>query len=144
VARGRTEQPDPAAARRLGPQPPLLPWPAGPGRLPGVRPAGRSRLVFFLGQGLLEVSGPAAVPPGHSVMIWIQVRDVHAEHARLAAAGVPVVRDPAAEPWGFDQDVDRGSSRRPDCLGRGSRRPPSPPWPALSVTAAGTTNHMPH
>ena len=63
-------------------------------------------LVFFLGQGLLEVSGPAAVPPGHSVMIWIQVRDVHAEHARLAAAGVPVVRDPAAEPWGFDRDVD--------------------------------------
>jgi hypothetical protein len=35
------------------------------------------------------------------VIIWIQVRDVHAEHARLAAAGVPIVRDPAAEPWGL-------------------------------------------
>ena len=58
-------------------------------------------LVFFLGQGLLEVSGHTAGPPGHSVMIWIQVRDVHAEHARLAAAGVPVVRDPVAEPWGL-------------------------------------------
>ena len=34
-------------------------------------------------------------------MIWIQVRDVHAEHARLAAAGVPIVREPAAEPWGL-------------------------------------------
>jgi hypothetical protein len=32
-------------------------------------------------------------------MIWIQVRDVHAEHARPAAAGVPVAREPAAEPW---------------------------------------------
>ena len=58
-------------------------------------------LVFFLGQGLLEVSGHAAGPPGHSVMIWIQVRDVRAEHARLAAAGVPVVRKPVVEPWGL-------------------------------------------
>jgi catechol 2,3-dioxygenase-like lactoylglutathione lyase family enzyme len=49
-------------------------------------------LVFFLGQGLLEVSGHAVGPPGHSVMIWIQVRDVRANHARLAAAGVPIVR----------------------------------------------------
>ena len=60
-------------------------------------------LVFFLGQGLLEVSGHAAGPPGRSVMIWIQVRDVHAEHARLAAAGVPVVREPIAEPWGLTE-----------------------------------------
>jgi len=57
--------------------------------------------VFFLGQGLLEVSGHAAGPPGHSVIIWIQVRDVHAEHARLAAAGVPIVREPITEPWGL-------------------------------------------
>ena len=60
-------------------------------------------LVFFLGQGLLEVSGHAAGPPGHSVMIWIQVRDVHDGHARLAAAGVPVMREPAAEPWGLTE-----------------------------------------
>ena len=53
-------------------------------------------LVFFLGQGFLEVSGHPAGPPGRSVMIWIQVRDVHAGHARLAAAGVPVVREPVA------------------------------------------------
>jgi catechol 2,3-dioxygenase-like lactoylglutathione lyase family enzyme len=58
-------------------------------------------VVFFLGPGLLEVSGPAAGPPGSSVMIWIQVRDVRAEHARLAAAGVPVIRQPAVEPWGL-------------------------------------------
>ena len=65
----------------------------GPPDNPGV--------VFFLGQGLLEVSGRAAGPPGRSVMIWLQVRDGHAEHARLAAAGVPIIREPAAEPWGL-------------------------------------------
>jgi uncharacterized glyoxalase superfamily protein PhnB len=36
-------------------------------------------------------------------MIWIQVRDVRAEHARLAAAGVVVIREPAAEPWGLTE-----------------------------------------
>ena len=29
------------------------------------------RVVFFLGPGLLEVSGHVANPRGHSVMIWI-------------------------------------------------------------------------
>jgi len=33
-------------------------------------------LVFFPGQGLLEVSGHAAGPPARPVMIWIQVRDI--------------------------------------------------------------------
>jgi len=65
----------------------------GPRDDPGV--------VFFLGPGLLEVSGRAAGPPGRSLMIWIQVRDVQAEHARLTAAGVPVIREPMAEPWGL-------------------------------------------
>ena len=65
----------------------------GPPDDPGV--------VFFLGPGLLEVSGPAAGPGGQSVMIWIQVRDVHAEHTRLAAAGVSILREPATEPWGL-------------------------------------------
>jgi catechol 2,3-dioxygenase-like lactoylglutathione lyase family enzyme len=66
----------------------------GPPDDPGV--------VFFLGPGLLEVSGHAAGPAGCSVMmIWIQVRDVRAERARLAAAGVPILREPAPEPWGL-------------------------------------------
>jgi predicted enzyme related to lactoylglutathione lyase len=60
-------------------------------------------VVFFLGPGLLEVSGHMADPAGHSVMIWIQVRDVRAEHARLAAAGVPIIRGPATEPWGLTE-----------------------------------------
>ncbi len=58
-------------------------------------------VVFFLGAGLLEVSGHGADPPGSSVMIWLQVRDVHAEHHRLAAAGVRILREPAVEPWGL-------------------------------------------
>ena len=60
-------------------------------------------MVFFLGQGLLEVSGHARGSPGRSVMIWIQVRDVHAERARLAAAGVPIIRGPATKPWGLTE-----------------------------------------
>jgi len=64
-------------------------------------PPGDPGVVFFLGPGLLEVSGHMADPAGRSVMIWIQVRDVYAEHARLAAAGVPIVRGPATEPWGL-------------------------------------------
>ena len=65
----------------------------GPPDDPGV--------VFFLGPGFLEVSGHAAGPAGRSVLIWIQVRDVRGEHARLAAAGVPIIRAPATEPWGL-------------------------------------------
>jgi hypothetical protein len=34
-------------------------------------------------------------------MIWLQVRDVHAEHERLTAAGARVLRAPATEPWGL-------------------------------------------
>jgi predicted enzyme related to lactoylglutathione lyase len=58
-------------------------------------------VVFFLGPGMLEVSGRADAAPGRSVMIWLQVRDVEAEHGRLAAAGVPVVRPPVTEAWGL-------------------------------------------
>jgi len=58
-------------------------------------------MVFFLGQGLLEVSGSASGAPWRSLVIWIQVRDVRAEHARLAMAGVPVIREPVTEPWGL-------------------------------------------
>jgi predicted enzyme related to lactoylglutathione lyase len=58
-------------------------------------------IVFFLGTGMLEVSGRADSAPGRSVMIWLQVRDVQAEHERLAAAGVPVLRSPVTEAWGL-------------------------------------------
>ena len=58
-------------------------------------------LVFFLGQGLLEVSGDAGGAHPGQMQIWLQVRDVHAEHDRLVAAGVTVTREPRQEPWGL-------------------------------------------
>ncbi|NYJ08073.1 VOC family protein [Petropleomorpha daqingensis] len=57
-------------------------------------------VVYFLGNGLLEVSGRAERPPV-GLALWLQVRDIAAEHDRLVAAGVPVVRPPAREPWGL-------------------------------------------
>jgi catechol 2,3-dioxygenase-like lactoylglutathione lyase family enzyme len=66
-------------------------------------PADDPGVVFFLGQGLLEVSGHGAGPSGAPVMIWLQVRDVRAEHRRLAGAGVRVLREPAVEPWGLTE-----------------------------------------
>ena len=66
-------------------------------------PAAEPGVVFFLGQGLLEVSGRGAGPGPGAVMIWLQVRDVRAEHERLSAAGVRVVRGPATEPWGLTE-----------------------------------------
>jgi predicted enzyme related to lactoylglutathione lyase len=60
-------------------------------------------VVFFLGGGLLEISGPTASPPGRPVQIWLQVRDVHAEHDRLTGAGAHVLREPTVEPWGLTE-----------------------------------------
>ena len=84
-------------------------------------------LVFFPGRGLLEASGHAAGPPGRSVMTWIQVRDVHAEHARLAAAGVPVMPEPVAVPWGLIEMQTEDPDGRRSPWPRFSRRSPSPP-----------------
>ena len=99
--RGRSEQPDPAAPQQLDRSRRFYRDLLGLAIYREFGPPDDPGLVFFLGQGLLEVSGHAAGPPGRSVLIWIQVRDVHAEHVRLAAAGVPIVREPAAEPWGL-------------------------------------------
>ena len=62
----------------------------GPPDDPGV--------VFFPGRGLLEVSGHTAGPPGRSVMIWIQVQDVRAEHARPARPESPLSGGPQRSP----------------------------------------------
>jgi predicted enzyme related to lactoylglutathione lyase len=66
-------------------------------------PADDPGVVFFLGQGMLEVSGHGPGPSGAPVMIWLQVRDVRVEHRRLAEAGARVLREPAAEPWGLTE-----------------------------------------
>ncbi len=57
-------------------------------------------VVFFLGNGLLEVSGVADERPA-GLALWLQVRDVRDEHDRLAAAGVSVLREPRQEAWGL-------------------------------------------
>ncbi|RBY82931.1 VOC family protein [Geodermatophilus sp. TF02-6] len=64
----------------------------GPPEHPGV--------VFFLGNGLLEVSGRGDQPP-RGMALWVQVRDAAAEYARLRAAGVSLLREPRTEPWGL-------------------------------------------
>lgn len=65
----------------------------GPGDAPGT--------VFFLGGGYLELSGQSDHPLVHGLAIWVQVRDIEAEYARLEAAGVHVLREPREEPWGL-------------------------------------------
>jgi predicted enzyme related to lactoylglutathione lyase len=65
----------------------------GPPEDPGV--------VFFLGPGTARGLRARARPSGRSVMIWLQVRDVHAEHTRLYAAGVRIIREPVPEPGGL-------------------------------------------
>jgi predicted enzyme related to lactoylglutathione lyase len=57
-------------------------------------------VVYFLGNGLLEVSGRAEEQP-RGLALWVQVRDVAAEERRLTAAGVAIRRPPRLEPWGL-------------------------------------------
>jgi catechol 2,3-dioxygenase-like lactoylglutathione lyase family enzyme len=63
-------------------------------------PSEHRGVVYFLGNGLLEVSGQSDEPP-RGLALWFQVRDVAAEHARLASAGVTVTSSPRLEPWGL-------------------------------------------
>ncbi|GAA1678536.1 VOC family protein [Nonomuraea maheshkhaliensis] len=58
-------------------------------------------VVFFLGQGLLELSGSSPDGAGPGVSLWMQVRDVVREEERLRRAGVTVLREARTEPWGL-------------------------------------------
>ena len=60
-------------------------------------------VVFFLGGAGLELSRSGARPSslGHGLVLWLQVPDVDAEHARLAAADVTVREPPTTMPWGL-------------------------------------------
>jgi catechol 2,3-dioxygenase-like lactoylglutathione lyase family enzyme len=60
-------------------------------------------IVFFMGNGLLEISGRATDPPGDAIALWMQVRDVRAEHRRLVDAEVTILREPRLEVWGLDE-----------------------------------------
>jgi catechol 2,3-dioxygenase-like lactoylglutathione lyase family enzyme len=65
----------------------------GPSDSPGV--------VYFAGPTLIEISGRVQAPARAGMAIWLQVRDVRAEVARLAGRGVPIVREPRRESWGL-------------------------------------------
>jgi Glyoxalase/Bleomycin resistance protein/Dioxygenase superfamily len=70
-------------------------------------------------------------------MIWIQVRDVRAEHARLIAAGVTIVREPVTEPWGLTEMWITDPDGVRIVLVEVPRQPPlrrDPPRPAAKVT----------
>lgn len=66
-------------------------WGTGPNR--GV--------VFFLGGGLLEVSGTNPEPPSPATCLVLQVRDIAATHQRLIERGVVVDAEPERKPWGL-------------------------------------------
>jgi predicted enzyme related to lactoylglutathione lyase len=57
--------------------------------------------VFYCGGGFVEVSGGGTAGPPSGIALWLQVRDLAAEHQRLGAAGVPILRAPTLEPWGL-------------------------------------------
>lgn len=60
-------------------------------------------MVFFAGPTLIEISGRVRAAAREGLAIWLQVRDVHAEVARLAERGVPIVRGPRTEFWGLTE-----------------------------------------
>lgn len=66
-------------------------WGAGPER----------SVVFFAGNGLLEVSGSAQAAHAGAVRLVLQVRDLAATRRLLAERGVPVESEPERKPWGL-------------------------------------------
>jgi len=94
-------------------------------RLPGVRPSGPSWDNSLPRQGLPEVSGNASGTPVRSLMIWIQVRNVPEEHARLATRALTedsvemefLTDDPVAQAVTYQRVTF--DARAPRCGGRG-------------------------
>ncbi len=58
-----------------------------------------SGVVYFLGGGFLEIT--ASTEPSPPITLWLQVRDVAVEVARLASAGVALGQEPTRMPWGL-------------------------------------------
>lgn len=59
--------------------------------------------VFFLGNGLLELSGDGSAGPSPDVALWLQVRNLADTASQLESSGVPVLREPRLEPWGLHE-----------------------------------------
>jgi len=73
--------------------------------------AGRC-VVFFIGGGLLEISGSAAARHAETVRLFLQVRDVDEARRQLGERGIPVEAEPGRKPWGLVEM----SCRDPDGL----------------------------
>ena len=58
-------------------------------------------VVFFTGGGYLEITGRTAPVDVDKLSLWLQVPDLAAVHAQLAAAGVDIVDPPERKPWGL-------------------------------------------
>jgi catechol 2,3-dioxygenase-like lactoylglutathione lyase family enzyme len=58
-------------------------------------------VVFFLGGGLLEVSGSTVDRPSDAVRLFLQVRDLRAAWRRLTERGVVIEHEPEVKPWGL-------------------------------------------
>ena len=58
-------------------------------------------VVFFLGGGLLEVSGTTVDPPSDAARLLLQVRDLRAAWRRLTEEGVVIEKQPEVKPWGL-------------------------------------------
>jgi predicted enzyme related to lactoylglutathione lyase len=71
----------------------------GEGRYRGV--------VFFLGGGLLEVSGSGDEPVTDAVRVFLQVRDLRAVHEQLVERGVVIEEEPELKPWGLFEFLAR-------------------------------------
>jgi catechol 2,3-dioxygenase-like lactoylglutathione lyase family enzyme len=66
--------------------------------------AGRvTGVVLFAGGGFVELttSSETVAEGSGSAVVWLQVASVHAEEARLVAAGVTVDRPAERMPWGL-------------------------------------------
>lgn len=68
-------------------------------------PPGHRGTVFFLGNGLLEVSGGRSGEQDDAAdgaaQLWLQVRDVAAAQHELETKGVRIVREARTEFWGL-------------------------------------------
>jgi catechol 2,3-dioxygenase-like lactoylglutathione lyase family enzyme len=84
-------------------------------------------IVFFLGNGLLEISGQATEPPGDAIALWLQVRDIRAEHRRLLDAGVTVLREPRRMACASSWSRSRRSTRSAETRATSPLPPNDPP-----------------
>ncbi|HEY0450189.1 VOC family protein [Actinophytocola sp.] len=57
--------------------------------------------VFYLGAGLLELSGRGTAGDRANLALWLQVRDLETTQRDLRERGVTIVREAREEPWGL-------------------------------------------